>query len=126
MARQQAPGCVTCCGMRARIVAVCLLWTGASQVGAQTPAQGRTQPRTTPEVWHPQLEHFTPAGTVQTEFGSALNADGYAKLRAALPWATPSERVDYYFDAYDGHQFLLRTGVMPLKVRIKLKKQKPQ
>jgi len=77
-------------------------------------------------VWHPTLEHFTPAGDVQTEFGSALSETGYRKLLVALPWATPSERADYYFDAYDGRQFLLRTGGVPLKVRIKLKNQKPQ
>src|SRR5205807_9089365 len=47
------------------------------------------------------------------------------KLRSALTWAAASERTDYYFDAYDGHQFLLRTGGTPIKVRIKLKNEKP-
>jgi hypothetical protein len=81
---------------------------------------------TTPPVWHPKLEQFTPAGTIQTEFGSPLSEAGYRKLLAALPWRAPSERTDYYFDIYDGRQFLLRTGDTPLKVRVKVKKQNPQ
>jgi hypothetical protein len=111
--------------MRMTIGALGLLWACVSQLSAQTSAQGVAKRPITPEVWHPQLEQFTPAGTLQTEFGSALSEAGYRKLRAALPWTTPSERADYYFDAYDGRQFLLRTGGMPLKVRVKLKKQKP-
>jgi hypothetical protein len=112
--------------MRVTIGTLCVLWACVSQLTAQTPTQGVARRRTTPEVWHPRLERFTPAGTLHTEFGSALSEAGYRKLRAALPWTTPSARVDYYFDAYDGRQFLLRTGGMPLKVRIKLKNQKPQ
>jgi hypothetical protein len=108
--------------MRRRLGSLCLLWVCVGQLSAQTPAPGAPKVRTTPEVWHPLLEQFTPAGTVQTEFGSALSEAGYRKLRAALPWTTPAERADYYFDAYDGRQFLLRTGGMPLKVRVKLKK----
>jgi len=109
--------------MRPAVGALCVLWTCIAPVTAHT--QSAPRPRTTPDVWHPQLEHFAPAGTIQTEFGSALNADGYRKLRVALPWSTASERTDYYFDAYDGRQFLLRTG-MPLKVRIKFKNDRPQ
>jgi hypothetical protein len=111
--------------MRDRAGALCVLCSCIIQLQAQSrPAVTR---RTTPEVWHPRLEHFTPAGSIQTEFGSALSEGGYRKLMAAVAWRTyPSERADYYFDAYDGHEFLLRTGVMPLKVRIKLKKQEPQ
>jgi hypothetical protein len=93
---------------------------------AQTPAHGNVKRRTTPEVWHPRLAQFTPAGTLQTDFGSALSEAGYRKLRAALTWTAPSERTDYYFDAYDGGQFLLRTGGLPLKVRIKRKRQGSQ
>ena len=111
--------------MRRTIGTVCVLWACASPLSAPTATQGPKR-RTTPEVWHPRLERFTPAGTVQMEFGSALSEAGYRKLRAALPWTTPSERADYYFDAYDGRHFLLRTGGMPLKVRIKLKKQEPR
>lgn len=105
---------------------MCLLLGCVAQLGAQPPTQGAAKRPTTPEVWHPKLEQFTPAGTVQIEFGSALSESGYRKLRAALPWAAHSDRADYYYDAYDGRQFLLRTGGTPLKVRIKLKKQKPQ
>src|SRR3954470_9542663 len=108
--------------MRAVIGALCLLCACVSPSGAQTPTRGEVKRRTTPDVWHPRLEQFTPAGTVQTEFGSGLSEAGYRKLRAALPWTTPTERPDYYFDAYDGRQFLLRTGGMPLKVRVKVKK----
>jgi hypothetical protein len=104
------------------LATLCVLCAFAVEPAAQTGAHPPKQ-RTTPEVWHPRLERFTPPGTLQTEFGSALSDEGFRKLRAALPWRPPSERADYYFDAYDGHQFLLRTGGMPLKVRIKLKKQ---
>src|SRR5436305_1386028 len=110
--------------MRVVICVLCLLWVCVSQ--AETPSQREAGRRTTPEVWHPRVEPFTPAGTLQTEFGSALSEAGYQKLRIALPWTVPSARTDYYFDAYDGGQFLLRTGGSPLKVRIKLKKQGPQ
>ena len=114
--------------MRVQGAALCFVWGWlAVQLGAQTVTQPIAKRRTTPQVWHPKLEHFTSQGSVQTEFGSALSERGYRKLRAALLWTPyPSERADYYFDAYDGHEFLLRTGVMPLKVRIKLKKQQPQ
>ncbi len=107
--------------MKLPIGTVCVLLISLAQLNAQdTPKRPATPP-----VWHPNLERFTPAGTIQTEFGSPLSEAGYRKLLAALPWRTPSERADYYFDAYDGRQFLLRTGVMPLKVRIKVKKQTP-
>lgn len=112
--------------MRVTIGTLCLLWACVSQLSGQIPTQGVVKRPTTPEVWHPRLKRFTPAGTLQTEFGSALSEAGYRKLRVAPPWTAPSERADYYFDAYDGRQFLLRTGGVPLKVRIKLKTQKPQ
>lgn len=111
--------------MRATLGTLCLICACAGLPGAQAPRPER-RPPTTPEVWHPRLRQFTPAGTLQTEFGSALSEDGYRKLRAALPWTTPSERADYYFDAYNGNEFLLRTGGLPLKVRVKLKKAGPQ
>jgi len=60
------------------------------------------------------------------EFGSPLSEAGYRKLLAAVQWGAPSVRTDYYFDVYDGHQFLLRSGDAPLKVRVKVKKQNPQ
>jgi len=110
--------------VRATVAVLCCVWACVGQLRAQAPAHGVTKPRTTPEVWHPRLEQFTPAGTIQTEFGSTLSDEGYRKLRIALPWSMASERTDYYFDAYDGRQFLLRTG-MPLKVRIKSKNDKP-
>jgi hypothetical protein len=110
--------------MRVRAGALCVLCSCIIHLHAQSPTHAAPPRRTTPEVWHPKLEHFTPAGLLQTEFGSPLSESGYRKLRAAVAWRTdPSERADYYFDAYDGHEFLLRTGVMPLKVRIKLKRQ---
>lgn len=112
--------------MKVTIGALCFVWACGSELAAQPPTQTAAKRRTTPEVWHPRLEQFTPAGTIQTEFGSALSETGYRKLRAALEWTGSSERADYYFDAYDGRQFLLRTGDTPLKVRIKLKKQKPE
>src|SRR4051794_5355023 len=95
-------------------MAITLLAKLVSSLNAQTPAHQATErPRVTPEVWHPAVEHFSPAGEIQTEFGSALSETGYRKLLVALPWAAPSQRADYYFDAYDGHQFLLRTGGVP-------------
>jgi hypothetical protein len=113
--------------MRVRAGALCVLCSCIIQLQAQSHTPPAAARRTTPDVWHPRLEHFTPAGLIQTEFGSALSESGYRKLLAAVAWrASPSERADYYFDAYDGREFLLRTGVMPLKVRIKLKKQEPQ
>lgn len=95
------------------------------QLGAQQAAEGIAKRRVTPEVWHPRLEQFTPAGTLQTEFGSPLNDAGYRKLRSTVTWTAATERTDYYFDAYDGNQFLLRTGGMPIKVRIKRKSESP-
>lgn len=115
--------------MTARVTSglLCLLSACAIQLGAQaTPTPGAARHRTTPEIWHPKLERFTPAGTEQTEFGSALSEAGYRKLRAALAWTEGSERADYYLDAYDGRQFLLRTAAVPLKVRIKVKKDRFQ
>jgi hypothetical protein len=105
--------------MKAAVSTLWLLFALCSWVDAQSPAKRPT----TPPVWHPKLEQFTPAGTIQTEFGSPLSEAGYRKLLAALPWRASSERTDYYFDVYDGRQFLLRTGDMPLKVRVKVKKQ---
>lgn len=99
-----------------------LLLAGAKDDGQSPSASGKR--RTTPEVWHPRLEQFSPPGVIGTELGSPLSEGGYRKLRNALPWKEDSERTDYYFDAYNGQQFLLRTGGMPLKVRIKLKKEK--
>src|SRR4051812_15020779 len=113
--------------MRVRAGTLCVLCSCIIQLHAQSHTPPAAARRTTPDVWHPRLEQFTPAGSIQTEFGSALSESGYRKLLAAVAWKRyPSERADYYFDAYDGHEFLLRTGVMPLKVRIKLKKQDPQ
>ena len=112
--------------MKAAIATLWLLFAAFTPVAAQGPSRQQQPPLkrpTTPPIWHPKLEQFTPAGTVQTEFGSPLTEAGYRKLLAALPWRAPSERTDYYFDAYDGRQFLLRTGGLPLKVRIKVKKQ---
>ena len=110
--------------MRIPAAALCVLLACVGIV--QPAAQSAPKARTTPEVWHPRLESFTPAGALQIEFGSALNASGYRKLRDALAWTTPSDRTDYYFDAYDGREFLLRTGGAPLKVRIKIKNGSPQ
>ena len=112
--------------MRVAVGALCLLLISATQLIGQPPVQSQARRRTTPEVWHPRLEQFTPAGTVQTEFGSSLSEAGYRKLRAALPWTPRAERTDYYFDAYDKGEFLLRTGGIPLKVRIKVKNQQPE
>src|SRR5439155_18573449 len=61
------------------VAVVCCVWACVGELRAQAPAHGVTKPRATPEVWHPQLEHFTPAGTIQTEFGSALSDEGYRK-----------------------------------------------
>jgi hypothetical protein len=107
---------------RMKAVTVCLLFASFISVGAQAPPKRPT----TPPVWHPRLEQFTPPGAIQTEFGSPLSEAGYRKLLAALRWRAPTERTDYYFDIYDGRQFVLRTGDMPLKVRIKIKKQTPE
>ena len=107
--------------MKAAFATLWLLFASFSWVSAQSPARRPI----TPPVWHPKLEQFTPAGMIQTEFGSPLSEAGYRKL-LALPWGGASERTDYYFDVYDGHQFLLRTGGTPLKVRVKVKKQNPQ
>src|SRR5437870_13492555 len=101
--------------MQVTIGTLCLLCASISPLAAQSPVQAVARRPTTPPVWHPKLERFTPAGALQTEFGSPLSETGYRKLLAALPWKAPSGRVDYYFDAYDGHQSLPRTGGMPLK-----------
>src|SRR5436305_14632721 len=112
--------------MRIRVAALCVLLACVGRLSVQPTAQSAAKTPTTPDVWHPRLESFTPAGALQVEFGSALNASGYRKLRDALAWTTPSDRTDYYFDAYDGREFLLRTGGAPLKVRIKIKNGSPQ
>ena len=57
------------------LVGVC-----AGLPGAQTAHPARKP--TTPEVWPPRLQAFTPAGTQQTEFGSALSKDGYRQADA--------------------------------------------
>jgi hypothetical protein len=108
--------------MRVATTVLWLVFASFICVSAQSPARRPT----TPPVWHPRLEQFSPAGTIQTEFGSPLSEAGYRKLLAAMPWRPASERTDYYFDLYDGRQFMLRTGGMPLKVRVKVKKQSPQ
>jgi hypothetical protein len=59
--------------MKVAIGTLCLLCAAISQPGAQSPAKRPT----TPAVWHPKLERFTPAGTIQTEFGSPLSEAGY-------------------------------------------------
>src|SRR5436305_13625814 len=112
--------------MRIRVAALCVLLACVGRLSVQPTAQSAAKTPTTPDVWHPRLESFTPAGALQIEFGSALNASGYRKLRDALAWTTPSDRTDYYFAAYDGREFLLRTGGAPLKVRIKLQTGSPQ
>ncbi len=80
----------------------------------------------TPEVWHPKLVTFKPAGEIGTEFGSGLSEAGFRKLRAALTWEEGKTRTDYYFDGFDGAQFLLKNDAMPLKVRVKMKKKGPE
>ena len=108
--------------MKVAIITLWLLFVSLAWVDAQAPARRPV----TPPVWHPKLEKFSPAGTIQTEFGSPLSESGYRKLLAALAWRPPSERTDYYFDIYDGRQFVLRAGEMPLKVRVKVKKLNPE
>ena len=61
-----------------RVVAtLCVICVAVLRVGAQSPAPGAVHRPTTPAVWHPQLEHVGPAGTIQIEFGSALSERGF-------------------------------------------------
>lgn len=80
----------------------------------------------TPEVWHPTLVQFSPAGEIGVEFGSGLSEAGFRKLRKALAWEAGKTRTDYYFDGFGGGQFLLKNDALPLKVRIKMKKKAPE
>lgn len=93
---------------------------------AAAPALAAAPAKMTPEVWHPTLVQFKPAGEIGTEFGSGLSDAGFRKLRAALKWEEGKTRTDYYFDGFDGTQFLLKNDAMPVKVRVKQKKKGPE
>ena len=97
---------------------------GLAATGAAAPALAAA--KMTPEVWHPKLVAFTPAGEVGTEFGSGLSDAGFQKLRKALEWEEGKTRTDYYYDGFDGTQFLLKNDAMPVKVRVKQKKKGPE
>lgn len=103
-----------------------LLLAAAPLLMAAAPAPRPIGKKMTPEVWHPTLVKFSPAGEVGVEFGSGLSEAGFQKLRKAIAWEEGKTRTDYYFDGFGGGQFLLKNDAMPLKVRIKMKKKAPE
>ncbi|MBA3857425.1 MAG: hypothetical protein C0507_11005 [Cyanobacteria bacterium PR.3.49] len=44
---------------------------------------------------------------LEAEFGLSLTEKGYLLLKSAIDWQSKSERSDYYFDVFDGRDFLL-------------------
>lgn len=99
---------------------------GLAVAAVAAPAPVAAAAKMTPEVWHPKLVSFKPAGEVGTEFGSGLSDAGFRKLRAVVKWEEGKTRTDYYYDGFDGTQFLLKNDAMPLKVRVKMKKKGPE